>query len=100
MTFATAANFDSPIQGVLKPVEGAARLGAPCRIQVKQDGEMQEMEMAEAEAEEQLGAERSIPELERMLPAEFTARMRVFSADIASACQRSARCWRPVLMMT
>lgn len=55
-----------------------------CRIQVKQDGEMQEMEMAEAEAEEQLGAERSIPELERMLPAEFTARMRVFSADIAS----------------
>lgn len=84
VTFATAANFDSPIQGVLKPVEGAAQTRSACRIQVKQDGEMQEMEMAEAEAEEQLGAERSIPELERMLPAEFTARMRVFSADIAS----------------
>lgn len=82
--FATAANFDSPIQGALKPVEGAARTKSACGIQVKQDGEMQELEMAEAEAEEQLGAEHSISELEQMLPAEFTARMRVFSADIAS----------------
>lgn len=80
VAFIQAANFDSPIQGALKPVEGAA--SGTGRFQVEQDGTVRELETAEAE--ELPGAERSIPELEQMLPPAFTARMRTFSADIAS----------------
>ncbi len=82
VTFATAANFDSPIQGALKPVEGAAQTKSAYRIQVEPDGGIQELEGAEIE--EQPAAERSISELEQLLPGEFTTRMRAFSADIAS----------------
>ncbi|MDO4268997.1 MAG: hypothetical protein Q4C73_11035 [Eubacteriales bacterium] len=84
VTFATAANFDSPIQGVLKPVEGAAR-GA-CQVQVERDGGIQELEPEDPDGRQ--AEERSIPELEQMLPPEFTARMRTFSADIASRLAR------------
>ena len=63
-------------------MEGAAQIKSAYRIQVERDGGIQE-----AGGGRDRGtacAERSIPELEQLLPGEFTARMRVFSADIAS----------------
>ena len=89
VTFTTAANFDTPIQGVMKPVAGAVQARSAYRLQVESSGAVQELEAADRE--DQPEAQRSIQELESMLPQEFTEKMRTFSGDVASRLSQLCR---------
>ena len=83
ITFANMMNFDTPIQGALKPVDGAVQLRSMYRLQVEPDGGFQELEAAEDAGLPEQGAQRSIQELEKALPPEFTAKMSRFSENVA-----------------
>lgn len=84
MTFANAMNFDTPIQGALKPVTGAAQPRGMYRIRVERDGTIQELEAEAAGGQPEQGEQRSIQELENALTPEFTAKMRRFAGDVAA----------------
>ena len=84
MTFANAMNFDTPIQGALKPVTGAAQPRSMYRIRVERDGTVQELEAEENAGQPEQGERRSIQELESALPPEFAAQMRRFAGDVAA----------------
>lgn len=83
ITFANAMNFDTPIQGALKPVDGAAQPRSMYRIRVERDGTVQELEAEEDAGQPEQGEQKSIQELEAALPPEFTAKMRRFAGDVA-----------------
>ena len=84
VTFANAMNFDTPIQGALRPVDGAAQPKSGCRIRVEENGSKQELEAAEEGEQPAAEGQRPVQELEQDLPPEFASRMRKFSADISS----------------
>ena len=79
VTFTTAMNFDTPIEGALLPVEGAEAIRDGYQLSV--DGSGAVTEEVTSGPEEQPEPQ-SIPELERSLPADFTAAMRAFAKDI------------------
>ena len=88
ITFANAVNFDTPIQGALKPVAGAARLRSMYRIRVERSGTVRELEAEEDAGRPEQKEQRSIQALENALPPEFTAKMRRFAGDIAARLGR------------
>ncbi len=84
ITFANAMNFDTPIQGALKPVAGAAQPRNMYRIRVESNGTVQELEAEEDAGQLEQRERRSVQELESTLPPEFTVQMRRFAGDVAA----------------